>query len=95
MTMAASAALTPLEEHIAVAMAKNGKQLDIAEIGRDPAMSQDAGIDGIDIWDFVCSLRDDHRIVWQQVPWERFSDQRASYYGCSVMVFRSGYCCAF
>lgn len=85
--MTVSSALTPQEEHVAVAMAKNGKQLDIAEIGRDTAMSQDAGIDGIDVWEFVCSLGDDYRMVWRQVPWERFSDQRASFYGCSVLVF--------
>lgn len=87
MTSAVSQPLSPKETLVAQAMAKNGKRLDIAEISRNTAMSQDAGIDGIDVWEFVHDLGDEHREVWQQVPWHRFSDQRASFYGCAVLVF--------
>ena len=86
MTTAANPPLSPTQTLVAQAMAKNGKRLDIAEIRRDTAMSQDAGIDGIDVRDFVHDLGEDHRDIWGMAPWGRFSDQRASFYGCNVLL---------
>lgn len=86
-TTAANPPLSPTQALVAQAMAKNGKRLDIAEIGRDTAMSQNAGIDGVDVWDFVHDLAKAHPDIWEKVPWERFSDQRASFYGCGALVF--------
>jgi hypothetical protein len=86
-TDATNTPLSPMEALVAHAMAKNGKQIDLAEIHRHTAMSQDAGIDGIDVWDFVVDLGEEHRDIWGKVPWGRFSDQRASFYGCNVLLF--------
>jgi hypothetical protein len=87
MTIAAEAPLSAMEALVAQAMASCGQCKDIAGIGRDTAMSQDAGIDGIDVWDFGTALGEVHWPVLETVPWERFSDQRASFYGCGSMLY--------
>ncbi len=67
-------------------MSRHGAQLEVDEITKATAMSQDAKIDGIDVHDFVKDLeRTFGEIVWT-VPWGRFSDQRASFYGCSTAL---------
>ena len=45
-------------------------------------MSQDARIDGIDAYDFAMDFPDRFSPTLRQVPWDRCSDQRASFYGC-------------
>ncbi len=82
-----AASLSPTEALVAQAMAAGGKRVDLATITRDTAMSQDAGIDGIDVWEFVAALGEEHRHIWYRVPWQRFSDQRASFYGWSIIMF--------
>lgn len=82
-----SGSLSPTEALVAQAMAASGKRVDLATIKRDTAMSQDAGIDGTDVWDFVVALGKEHEHIWYKVPWDRFSDQRASFYGCNIIVF--------
>ena len=83
MTMSSDEPLSPLETVVATAMAKNGKRLDVEEISRDTAVSQDAGIDGIDMYGFVQHFGDGHRDVLKMIPRDRFSDQRAAFYGYS------------
>ncbi len=78
--------LSSKEELVAQAMANKCRRIDLASIGRDTAMSQDAGIDGIDVWDFIVTLGDEHRDICKEVPWQRFSDQRASFDGWAVLI---------
>jgi hypothetical protein len=68
-------------------MANNGYRLPLAAIGRDTAMCHDAGINGIDVYEFAHDLSED--FAWDRlntIPWQRFSDQRASFYGCSAVL---------
>lgn len=66
------------------AMSRNGAQMNIEQVSSATAMAQDARIDGIDVWEFAKDLEKTFgEVVWT-IPWGRFSDQRASFYGCSV-----------
>ncbi len=67
------------------AMSRNGMRRDFGEITSATAMSQDAGIDGIDVYHFAKDLENTFGEGVRAVPWGRFSDQRASFYGCSVV----------
>ncbi len=78
--------LSPTEALIAEAMSRNGHQLDRNPISPTTAMSQDAGIDGIDVYDFASALPSQFSAALDQIPWHRFSDQRASFYGCQVLL---------
>lgn len=49
-------------------------------------MSQEGGIDGIDVYEFITSFPEQYKDVLNQVPWSRFSDQSASFYGCEVAL---------
>ena len=79
--------LTETERSVAEAMSSCGKRLDLSEIGATTAMSQDAGIDGIDVDEFVCALWRQYGEIVNEIPWQRFSDQRASFRGCGCLLF--------
>ena len=66
------------------AVSEHGCHLGVAEITDETAMAQDAKIDGIDVYEFGWALKDAFGPVADSVPWERFSDQRYSFYGCAV-----------
>jgi hypothetical protein len=76
--------MTSTEQAVADAMSRHGRQLPVEEITADWAMSQDAGIDGIDVDDFVMDLEARFGSIVSDIPWGRFSDQRASFRGCAV-----------
>ena len=71
---------------VTIAMSEHGAQLDVAEITDATAMAQDAKIDGIDVYDFGWELKNRFGSVVDTIPWEQFSDQRSSFYGCAVFA---------
>lgn len=79
--------LTDTEKLVAGVMARHGLQLPIEEITADTSMAKDAHIDGIDVYEFVQDLQSCFGDPIRTIPWEDFSDQRASFYGCQVLSF--------
>jgi hypothetical protein len=76
-----------IRAHVVTAISEHGCQLALNEITDDTAMAQDAIIDGIDVHDFGWALKEQLGDVVDTIPWERFSDQRSSFYGCGVLLF--------
>ena len=84
-----------LERLIAVTLdfVHAGGEPEQPEIGAASAISQDLLICGIGVDDYVALLdREFGPVVWE-VPWLRFTDQRASFrgWGCLLFPFWLGY----
>lgn len=79
--------MTPTETAVAEAMSRHGQQLPLETITCDTAMSQHARIDGIGVDEFAGDLEMRFGPVVRDVPWGRFSDQRASFRGCGILLF--------
>jgi hypothetical protein len=71
---------------VRVAMSQYGAQLEPSEITDATSMAVDAKIDGLDVYDFVKELEATFGPVVWTIPWGRFSDQRASFYGCQTVL---------
>ncbi|MBM3928214.1 MAG: hypothetical protein FJ335_07135 [Sphingomonadales bacterium] len=79
--------MTPTEIRVAQIMSRHGSRLSLHEFSPDTAMAQDAIIDGIDVDDLVFDLEDEFGLVIREIPWLRFSDQRASFRGCGIVLY--------
>jgi hypothetical protein len=51
------------------------------------AVSQDAYIFGIDVYDYAKELEAEYGGVVDEIPWLQWTDQSDSYYGCAVGCF--------
>lgn len=81
--------MTPTEEKVARIMSSPERALAFDEITPATIMATDARIDGIDVDDFVADLEDEFGPIVREIPWLRFSDQRASFrgFGCVIAPF--------
>lgn len=84
--MSAERTMAEVGHIVRSAISQFGCQLCSEEITNDLSISHDAKIDGIDVYDFVKELESTFGPVVWTVPWARFSDQRASFYGCQIAL---------
>jgi acyl carrier protein len=78
--------LTEAERRVADVISRHGCRLPVEEITPETAMSQDAKIDGIGLDEFVWDIEEQFGQIAHEVPWGRYSDQRASFRGWGVAV---------
>jgi len=78
--------VTPTEEEVARVMSSPERALAFDEITPATIMATDARIDGIDVDDFVADLEAEFGPIVREIPWLRFSDQRASFRGCACVI---------
>jgi hypothetical protein len=81
-----SPTLTETEARVAAIMTSPERALSFDEIKPDTSMSHDARIDGIDIDDFAHDMHQEFGAIVYEIPWLRFSDQRASFRGCGCLM---------
>ncbi len=84
--MNATKTISEVGEIVRETVAQHGCRLESAEITDETTISQDAKIDGIDVYDFVNELEESFGAMVWSIPWSRFSDQRASFYGCQTAI---------
>jgi hypothetical protein len=56
-------------------------------LGPHSALSQDAYIFGIDVYDYFEELKAEFGPIVDEIPWLEWTDQTDSYYGCAAGCF--------